>query len=187
MLNVAIIFGGISTEHDISLKSADNVIAQLPADRFTPVLIGIDRTGAWFHYTGDVADVVSGAWEEHDVNPVVLVPGRTGEGRGGLLELVDGTEFRELAVDVALPVLHGQGGEDGTVQGALESCGVPYVGCGVMSSRLRAPRPWRRAAASLCSSSPRAAEARSASPRPRMLPPMPRPLPLRSRWTRRSP
>lgn len=134
MLNVAIIFGGISTEHDISLKSADNVIAQLPADRFTPVLIGIDRTGAWFHYTGDVADVVSGAWEEHDVNPVVLVPGRTGEGRGGLLELVDGTEFRELAVDVALPVLHGQGGEDGTVQGALESCGVPYVGCGVMSS-----------------------------------------------------
>ena len=83
MLNVAIIFGGISTEHDISLKSADNVIAQLPADRFTPVLIGIDRTGAWFHYTGDVADVVSGAWEEHDVNPVVLVPGRPARGCHG--------------------------------------------------------------------------------------------------------
>ena len=134
MINVAILFGGISTEHDISLKSADNVIAQLPRDRFNPVLIGIDRAGAWFHYTGDVADVVTGAWEEHDCAPVVLVPGRTGEGRGGLLELVDGTDFRELAVDVALPILHGQGGEDGTVQGVLESCGVPYVGCGVMSS-----------------------------------------------------
>lgn len=133
MLNVAILFGGISTEHDISLKSADNVLAQLPRDRFNPVLVGIDRAGAWFHYTGDPADVVTGAWEDHDVVPVTLVPGRTGEGRGGLLELVDG-EFRELPVDVVLPVLHGQGGEDGTVQGALEACGVPYVGCGVMSS-----------------------------------------------------
>ena len=134
MINVAILFGGISTEHDISLKSADNVINQLPRDRFAPVLIGIDRDGAWFHYTGDAADVVTGAWEEHDVNPVVLIPGRgEGDARGGMLELVD-NEFVELDVDVALPVLHGQGGEDGTVQGMLESCGIPYVGCGVMAS-----------------------------------------------------
>ena len=134
MIKVAMLFGGISTEHDISLKSADNVIAQLPRDRFEPVLIGIDRDGAWFHYTGDVADVVTGAWEEHDANPIVLLPGR-GEGiaRGGMLELVD-NEFVELEVDVALPVLHGQGGEDGTVQGTLEACGIPYVGCGVLAS-----------------------------------------------------
>ncbi len=134
MIKVAILFGGISTEHDISLKSADNVIAQLPRDRFEPVLIGIDRDGAWFHYTGNVADVVTGAWEEHDANPIVLLPGR-GEGiaRGGMLELVD-NEFVELEVDVALPVLHGQGGEDGTVQGTLEACGIPYVGCGVLAS-----------------------------------------------------
>ena len=133
MTNVAIIFGGISTEHDISLKSADNVISALPKDRYNPVLIGIDRDGAWFHYTGDVADVMTGAWEEHDVAPVVLIPGRGEEARGGMLELVDG-EFRELEVDVALPVLHGQGGEDGTVQGTLETCGIPYVGCGVLAS-----------------------------------------------------
>ena len=132
MLNVAIIFGGISTEHDISLKSADNVIRCLPADRFNPVLIGIDRDGAWYHYTGSVDDVVTGAWEEHDANPVVLIPGR-GRARGGFMELTD-NEFSELEVDVALPVLHGQGGEDGTVQGTLEACGVPYVGCGVMAS-----------------------------------------------------
>ena len=133
MVNVAVIFGGISTEHDISLKSADNVIASLSAERFVPVLIGIDRAGSWFHYTGDVADVVTGAWEEHDCAPVVLIPGRGSEARGGFMELVDG-EFRELEVDVALPVLHGQGGEDGTVQGTLETCGVPYVGCGVLAS-----------------------------------------------------
>ena len=133
MTNVAILFGGISTEHDISLKSADNVISALPVDRFNPVLIGIDRAGSWFHYTGDVADIVTGAWEEHDCAPVVMIPGRSSEARGGFLELVDG-EFRELEVDVALPVLHGQGGEDGTVQGTLETCGVPYVGCGVLAS-----------------------------------------------------
>lgn len=133
MIDVAVLFGGISTEHDISLKSADNVIRQLPRDRFRPVLIGIDRDGAWFHYAGDVDDVVTGAWEEHDCNPVVLIPGRGEGARGGFLELADG-EFSELPVDVVLPVLHGQGGEDGTVQGALECCGVPYVGCGVMAS-----------------------------------------------------
>lgn len=133
MIDVAVLFGGISTEHDISLKSADNVIRQLPRDRFRPVLIGIDRDGAWFHYTGDVDDVVTGAWEEHDCSPVVLIPGRGEGARGGFLELADG-EFSELPVDVVLPVLHGQGGEDGTVQGALECCGVPYVGCGVMAS-----------------------------------------------------
>lgn len=133
MLNVAILFGGISTEHDISLKSAANVVACLPTDRFTPVLIGIDRDGAWFHYTGDADDVITGAWETHDVNPVVLIPGRGEEARGGLLELVDG-EFSELDIDVALPVLHGQGGEDGTVQGALELCGIPYAGCSVLAS-----------------------------------------------------
>ena len=133
MIKVAILFGGISTEHDISLKSADNVIAQLPRDRFEPVLIGIDRDGAWFHYSGDVADIVSGAWEDHDVNPVVLIPGCSEDARGGFMELVEG-EFVELPVDVALPVLHGQGGEDGTLQGTLEACGVPYVGCGVLAS-----------------------------------------------------
>ncbi len=133
MTNVAVLFGGISTEHDISLKSADNVIASLPADKYAVVMIGIDRNGTWFHYTGDVADVVTGAWEEHDCNPVVLVPGSGDEARGGMLELVDG-EFVELPVDVVLPALHGQGGEDGTVQGTLEVCGLPYVGCGVLAS-----------------------------------------------------
>ena len=130
---VAILFGGISTEHDISLKSADNVIRQLPSDRFEPVLIGITRAGTWLHYTGDVEDIVTDAWQEHDCAPVVLVPGCGEDALGNICEVVDG-ELIPLAIDVALPVLHGQGGEDGTVQGALEACGVPYVGCGVLAS-----------------------------------------------------
>ena len=126
MTRVALIFGGISTEHDISCKSADNVIAALDG-RFDLVLIGITREGRWLRYAGDPAEV-TGAWEDHDCSPVSLVPGE------GLYELgADGAAL-PLSVDVALPVLHGQGGEDGTVQGALEVAGVPYVGCGVMAS-----------------------------------------------------
>ena len=130
MTKVAILFGGISTEHDISCKSADNVISAL-AGRFELVLIGITKAGEWLHYTGDSADV-TGDWETHDTERVVLVPGM-GEHTGGFFALRDGG-LERIDVDVALPVMHGQGGEDGTLQGALETCGVPYVGCGVLSS-----------------------------------------------------
>ena len=133
MTNVAILFGGISTEHDVSLKSADNVIRQLDRGRFEPVLIGITREGTWLHYTGDAEDVVTDAWRTHDCTPVVLVPGRGEEAAGELCEVVDG-ELIPLEIDVAFPCLHGQGGEDGTLQGALETCGVPFVGCGVLAS-----------------------------------------------------
>ncbi len=129
MTKVAILFGGISTEHDISCKSADNVINALNG-RFELVLIGITRDGEWFHYTGDAADV-TGNWESHDTEKVVLVPG--GVGKGGFY-VVRAGELCRLDVDVALPVMHGQGGEDGTLQGALEMCGMPYVGCGVLAS-----------------------------------------------------
>ena len=127
---VAVIFGGISTEHDISCKSADNVIKALDG-RFDLVLVGITREGQWLRYTGDAADVTA-AWESHDVTPVALVPGM-GAHAGGLFELADGS-LERIDVDVALPVMHGQGGEDGITQALLESAGVPYVGCGVLSS-----------------------------------------------------
>ena len=128
MTKVALLFGGVSTEHEISCKSADNVISAL-GGRFELVLVGITRDGRWLRYTGDPADIVGGGWEGHDCAPVALVPA------GGLVELA-GDGARPLKVDVALPVLHGQGGEDGTVQGALEVAGVPYVGCGVMASAI---------------------------------------------------
>ena len=130
MIKVAILFGGISTEHDVSCKSADNVIRAL-AGRFELTLIGITKNGEWLHYTGDPADV-TGGWHTHDVEKIALIPGM-GEKAGGLFVIHDGG-IKPLPVDVALPVLHGQGGEDGTLQGALETCGIPYVGCGVLAS-----------------------------------------------------
>lgn len=125
MTRAALIFGGISTEHDISCKSADNVISVL-SDHLELVLIGITRDGVWKLVPAGTSPL--DPWEDDATLPrVATVPG------AGLMELPDGPA-RPLPVDVALPVLHGQGGEDGTVQGALEVAGVPYVGCGVMAS-----------------------------------------------------
>ena len=132
-LRVAVLFGGTSSEHDISLRSATNVLATLAGLDYELVLVGITREGTWLHYEGDAADVCEGdAWATHDVMPVVVVPGE----RGGLFDhLADGTLAR-IDVDVVLPVLHGQGGEDGITQALLESAQLPYVGCGVLSSAL---------------------------------------------------
>lgn len=129
MTRIALLFGGISTEHDISCKSADNVISALEG-RLDLVLIGITRDGRWLRYTGDPSELVAGTWEAHDCVPVAVVPG------AGLVELTPDGEVHPLEVDAAFPVLHGQGGEDGTVQGTLEVAGVPYVGCGVMASAI---------------------------------------------------
>lgn len=110
-LRVAILFGGTSSEHDISLRSATNVLSELDGRGYDLALIGITREGTWLNYTGDAADVREGdAWASHDVCPVVVVPGD-----GLFRHEADGTLCR-IAVDVALPVLHGQGGEDGITQ-----------------------------------------------------------------------
>ena len=128
-LRVVILFGGTSSEHDISLRSATNVLAELAGCGYDLHLIGITREGQWLNYTGNVADVCEGdAWASHDVCPVVVVPG------GGLCRHEADGSLTRLDLDVALPVLHGQGGEDGITQALLESAGVPYVGCGVLSS-----------------------------------------------------
>ena len=127
MTRVALLFGGISTEHDISCTSADNVINALN-DRFDLVLIGITREGRWVLCPSGT-NVTGGGWEVDATLPsVVVLPGR------GLAVAGEKGELRPLSVDIAFPVLHGQGGEDGTLQGALEVAGVPYVGCGVMAS-----------------------------------------------------
>ena len=132
-LRVAVLFGGTSSEHDISLRSATNVLSELASLDYDLSLIGITREGLWLNYTGELADVCEGdAWAAHDVTPVVVVPGESG---GLFRHESDGTLSR-IEVDVVLPVLHGQGGEDGVTQALLESAHVPYVGCGVLSSAL---------------------------------------------------
>ena len=130
---VCVIFGGISSEHDISQRSADTVIRALDTDRYDVVLVGITKDGTWLRYRGGVEDVFGGQWETHDCTRAFVTPSREVH---GLVELRDDGTYATTRVDVMLPVLHGRGGEDGSIQGLFELSGVPYVGCGILASAL---------------------------------------------------
>jgi len=125
-----VLLGGRSTEHSVSCVSAGSVLAALDRDRYDVVPVGIRRDGAWVLVPDDPAALAirGGVLPEvADGERVVLAPDPT---VGGLLR-ADG---RVLGVDVVFPVLHGPYGEDGTVQGLLETAGLPYVGSGVLAS-----------------------------------------------------
>jgi D-alanine---(R)-lactate ligase len=126
-LKMAIIFGGSSEEHPISVKSAQEVAKHLDIDRYEPFYVGITRSGGW-----KLCDSPCTNLEDGNCIPAMLSPDK---GVHGLLVLRQGL-FEKIRVDVVLPVLHGRLGEDGAIQGLLELSGIPYVGCDVQSSAL---------------------------------------------------
>jgi D-alanine--(R)-lactate ligase len=126
-LRVAIIFGGCSEEHPISVKSAQEVAKNLDLEKYEPFYIGITKSGAWKLCDGPKAN-----WENDSCRPAVLSPDRSVH---GLLVLEQG-QYETIRLDVVFPVLHGKLGEDGAMQGLLELSGIPYVGCDVQSSAL---------------------------------------------------
>jgi D-alanine-D-alanine ligase len=128
-LTVALIFGGRSGEHDVSLMSARSVLSVLDPEKYNVLEIGISREGLW--YTGE--DILL-AFEKNDyssLTSVVLLP----EPHAQPLFTRDGNNLKALPpVDVFFPVTHGTFGEDGTLQGLFEMADVAYVGCGVLAS-----------------------------------------------------
>jgi D-alanine-D-alanine ligase len=126
-----LLFGGRSAEHDVSVMSAGNVFRALDPARYDTVPIGITRSGGWL-----LCSLQDGAFPAAvpESGPrVALIPG--GAGRLAILSETDTTApDLSRSVDVVFPVLHGPFGEDGTVQGAAEIAGVPYVGSGVLGS-----------------------------------------------------
>jgi D-alanine-D-alanine ligase len=134
-LRVAVLFGGRSAEHEISLLSARFVVEALDRERFEPILVGIDKSGRWL--LQEEARLLGGARDPRlarleQARPEVTLsahPGASGEG-----SLAIGGGQGTAGVDVVFPVLHGPMGEDGSVQGLLELAGVPYVGAGVLGS-----------------------------------------------------
>ena len=126
-LRVALLAGGRSSEHDISLASARSVLAALDPERYDVVSVAIGRDGRWALESGAAALAGPGsARVEGDPGPAETLP----------VPAEAGTLAALGAVDVVLPILHGPFGEDGTVQGLLELAGVPYVGAGVAGSAL---------------------------------------------------
>ena len=130
-IKVAVLFGGASSEHDISLKSAAFVIENIPRDKYDVVCIGITKKGRWLYYPGGVASIPSSEWErDPDCASAILSPDPI---HRGIVTNENGTTTVKK-IDVVFPVLHGRNGEDGTVQGLLELARIPYVGCGVLAS-----------------------------------------------------
>lgn len=127
---VGLLFGGRSAEHEVSKASAANVLRALDPDRYAVSLIGITRDGRWLLCDAGNGGGTGAALVIPDDAPQLgLVPG----GQGHLMRL-DGDAGRLPRFDVMFPVLHGPNGEDGTVQGALELAGVPYIGSAVTGS-----------------------------------------------------
>ena len=128
---IAVIFGGKSSEHEISRISASYVISQISKEKYDVFTIGITKQGKWFLYTGDVGALKDGSWENDKNNkPAFISPDTSVK---GLIVLSDG-KYKIIPIDVIFPVMHGKNGEDGTIQGLFEMSGIPYVGCGVLAS-----------------------------------------------------
>ena len=141
-IRVGIVFGGRSGEHEVSLASANSVMANLDSDKYEAVPIAITKEGSWLLGTKpqQLLAAASGAQEDdlQDESEPTRAVTLTGDPR--LRRLIPVEQGEELgsagALDVIFPVLHGTYGEDGALQGLLEMANVPYVGCGVLGSAL---------------------------------------------------
>lgn len=126
--NVVVIFGGDSSEHDVSCVSAMTVIKNMDTEKYNVILVGITKEGKWLLVDRE-QDIEDGSWREGEVGAFISPDTTT----RSLVILAEGT-YKLQRVDVIFPVLHGMNGEDGTVQGLFELSKIPYVGCGVLAS-----------------------------------------------------
>lgn len=139
---VAVIFGGQSSEHEVSRVSAQSVIENIDKQKYDVVMIGITKAGQWLTYEGSTEKIGNGEWqaiaqqqllERKEVQ--LKSPSATEITLNNSAKSILG-ENANAPIDVVLPVLHGCNGEDGTIQGLFELAQIPYVGCGVLGSAL---------------------------------------------------
>ena len=130
-MKLAIIFGGKSSEYPVSLHSAGSLIHQINKERYDLMFVGISKDGTWYAYDGDIESIEHDTWlnKEHCKRCILSCSSDD----KGFFVLNNGS-YELVKVDCIFPVLHGKNGEDGTIQGLFELSGIPYVGCGHMSS-----------------------------------------------------
>lgn len=130
-LNVCVLFGGMSPEHEVSLRSAEFVLSNLDQEKYNVFPVGITRKGDWILYGGkDYTQLPDGSWQDCPQNRKAAISPIKGQ---GLLSFEGDCVVREW-IDVVFPVLHGENGEDGAMQGLLQLSGIPFVGSGVAAS-----------------------------------------------------
>lgn len=128
---VAVLFGGESSEYEVSLLSSSFIINSLDEEKYDIVKIGITKEGGWYLYTGAVEAIADGSWIKDPNNATAFIS--PDKNVGGIVVLRDG-RAEIIKLDVVFPVLHGKNGEDGTIQGLFKMSGIPYVGCNTLSS-----------------------------------------------------
>lgn len=130
--NLLIVFGGASSEHNVSCKSAASVLRHINTEKYEVYKVGITKDGNWFMTDADPDTIEIGIWEKNKNNiKTVISPDPA---VGGLLVLHSDGRYDTIKIDVVYPVLHGKNGEDGTMQGLLELAQIPYVGPGCTAS-----------------------------------------------------
>ena len=136
--NIGVVFGGRSGEHEISIRSATTVLREIDREKYDVIPIAIDKQGKWLnpgeslkYLPGDVRKLDFPALDSFDESDVALLGDTSYQ---GLTRLAARGEKRSVKLDAVFPVLHGTFGEDGTIQGLFEMCGIPYLGCGVLAS-----------------------------------------------------
>ena len=130
-LSVCVLFGGISPEYEVSLRSAESVLNNMDPEKYNIFPVGITKTGDWVLYGGtDYSLLPTGAWLDYPENRRATISPVRGQ---GLLTFEGDCVVRER-IDVVFPVLHGENGEDGAMQGLLQLAGIPYVGPHISAS-----------------------------------------------------
>lgn len=125
--NLGIIFGGKTSEYEVSLKSASYIIECLK-DEFNLFMIGIDKHGQWFHYIDKPEYIINDEWHMYHKTPIVI---DFNNKKAPIL-----TNDRHYSLDCVFPVLHGRNGEDGSIQGLFQLLDIPLFGCGLLSSAI---------------------------------------------------
>ncbi len=143
MKNICVLFGGKSSEFEVSCNSAYTIISNIPRDKYNIIPVGITKDGDWFLFEDDPALLPGAKWLSSEKKaPAAFV---TAAGYQGL------SVFREngiesISVDAVFPVLHGKNGEDGTVQGLLDMLDIPYVGSGLLASAMSMDKSYTKLA-----------------------------------------
>ena len=133
MKNVLIVFGSMTPEHDLSCKSAATILEAIDREKFNPIAVGITSDGQWYYTEATTEEIKSATeWEKSPTNRKALLD--LNHGSKQLLVFEEDGTFTCKKVDVAFARIAGNTGEDGKLQGVFEMAGLPYVGCGVMSS-----------------------------------------------------
>lgn len=127
---LAILFGGRSAEHEVSVDSANNIFNAIDTEKYEIIVIGLNHEGEWYLYNKkNIKELIDPDRKKDYFEKLAIIPGKSDE---KFYNLTKNSFLKKI--DVIFPVLHGPYGEDGTIQGLLKNINIPFVGAGVLAS-----------------------------------------------------